>query len=291
MKKILISLVLVLAFAATSYAVPVRTAEMGNVPERGVSPAQDVCYIGYYNFCSGWVYYWSGYCYCMWDLTYGPAQYGVCFDLADCDDIYGPLQCRSLTDVWWACKRFTPYGLVNIEIYPGCCCFDPHCCPWPLDPLCGVYGYVPDVGTPWQHFVFDPPCCLSPCDTLMCGVVPGHFIVMVTDLAGNAHTAPYSDINAYNIDAGCELDWRCVGHSYVYHSCVTYCDVYGTAAPMWVSGANYGCTNFPLIPPGCHNYLYSNGFFTEWLIDVYIACLGPTATEDKSWSEIKALYK
>ena len=277
MKKILLSTLLVLAFAATSYAVPVRTAEMGQVPAREYSPAQDVCYIGYYNMCSGWVFYWSGYCYCLWCDTGLVPKYGTCFDLADC-----PEDCRHITDFWWGCKRFTTYGLVDVELL----CADMHCCPCG-PPLWGFYGYVPDFSTAWQHFIIgEMPLCeceLAPCD--------GKFIVRITDWGCGIHTSPYSDINSANIDAACELDWRCSGHSYVYSNCVDYCAVYGMPGPMWVSGPGYGCTNYPLIPPGCHNYSYPTGFFTEWLIDVYISCLGPTATDASSWSEIKALYK
>jgi len=93
------------------------------------------------------------------------------------------------------------------------------------------------------------------------------------------------------MDAGCQLAWDCVAHSFNYSSAVSYCDVYGMPGPMWISGP-YGCTNVPVVPPGCHDYYaYGAGMFTEWLIDAYIACLGPTATENSSWSEIKSLYR
>jgi hypothetical protein len=273
MKKILLSTVLVLAFAATSYAIPVRTAEMGQVPARDYSPAQDVCYIGYYNFCSGWVFYWSGYCYCLWGDTGLEPKYGTCFDLADCPD-----DCRHLLDFWWGCKRFTTYGDVTLEVFCG-----QDCCPVGA-PLAVFPHYNPDVSTAWQYFfVGDVPVC--ECDA------GGQIIVMVTDHGMGVHTSAYSDINSANIDAACELEWRCSGHSFVYQNCVDYCATYGAPGPMWVSGATYGCTNYPAIPPGCHNYLYPTGFFTEFLIDVYISCLGATATDDNSWSEIKALYK
>ena len=278
--KILLSTILVLVLAGSSFAVPVRTAEMGTVPVKTFSPAQEVCYLSYYNFCSGWVYYWSGYCYCLWCDTGLTPQYGTVFDLEDC-----PLDCRHLADVWWACKRFTTYGDVDVEIF--WVSSDPdwayHC---PLGPpLAGVYNYNPDVSTAWQHFYFNElPLCV--CEW------PTHsFLVRITDHGCGVHTSPYSDINVYNIDAGCETEWRCEGHSYVYRNCVDYCMTYGTPGPMWVSGPGYGCTNYPLIPPGCHNYLYPTGFFTEFLIDVYISCFGATATEEDSWSEIKALYR
>jgi len=274
MKKILLCTVLILAFAATSYAVPVRTAEKGDVTQRTLSPAQDLCILSYYNFCSGWVFYWHGYCFGTFaDLT-APPQYGTVFDLADCPD-----DCRHLTTVWWACKRYNQYGNVDVEVY----CASPCGCPVGA-PLCGVYGYAPHVVGSWQEFVF-PEIPLCPCD------VSGKFAVVITDNGFEQSNSPYSDIESLNIDAGCQPDWDCIGHSFCFRCLVTYCDVYGMPGPMWVSGP-YGCTEVPTVPPGCHDYYnYGAGMFTEFLIDAYIACLGPTATEKSSWSDIKALYK
>jgi hypothetical protein len=286
MKKILLSTVLILAFAATSYAIPVRTAEMGTVPERNVSPAQNVCYLGYYNFCAGWVYYWSGYCYGLWDTAPLPPMYGTCFDLADCPD-----DCRHLYDFWWGCKRYTGYGKADVEVY----CADQSCCPVGA-PIWGMYGYSVDPTTPWQHFIVgDLELCI--CEQELNPEADGKFIIMITDQADGAggvfgsHFVPYSDINYWNIQAGCETAWRCTGHSFVYRNVVDYCAVYGMPGAMWASGPTYGCTNYPPVPPGCHNYYYPTGFFTEFLIDAYVDCLGATATKKKSWSEIKTLYR
>ena len=52
--------VLLVTLAATSYAVPIRAPEYGTVPPREFSPGRDVCPLVYYNFCSGWVWYWTG---------------------------------------------------------------------------------------------------------------------------------------------------------------------------------------------------------------------------------------
>ena len=163
-------------------------------------------------------------------------------------------------------------------------------------PLAGVYGYNVPTASSWQHFVFPElplcPVCMPE------GGGSGKYVVIVSDRGtlenpmdfGN-HFSPYSDIESLNIDAGCELDWDCVGPSFVFHSAVSYCDQYGMPGPMWVSGP-YGCTNIPTVPPGCHDYLgYGAGMFTELLLDSYIACLGPTATENGSWSDIKSMYR
>ncbi len=279
MKKILLSTILILAFAVTSYAIPVTTAEYGNVTEKNYSPAQDVCYLGYYNFCSGWVWYWSGYCYGTF-TDQELVQIGTCFDLADC-----PEDCRHLDYSYWGCKRYTSYGYADIEIY----CADDNCCPIG-QPLAGIYGYNVDVTTPWQLFLWDG-LELCPCDAPP-GTGTGNFIQMVTAPgAMYAHFTYYSDINSYNIDAGCATAWKCAGHSYCYTNVVNYCDTYGTPGPLWVSGYGYGCTNFPAVPPGCHDYFYPTGYFTDLLMDAYISCLGATATDDASWSQIKALYK
>ncbi|MCK4514250.1 MAG: hypothetical protein KAU31_03275 [Spirochaetaceae bacterium] len=275
MKKILLSTILILALAATGYAIPVKTAETGAVPQRTHSTAQDLCYLSYYNFCSGWVFYWSGYCYGMFAEAPYPPQFGTVFDLADC-----PEDCRNLDMTWWGCKRYNSYGNVDVEIY---CATDAGC---PVgEPLAGIYGYNPDIGAPWQLFEWDG---LELCQ---CDLGFGKFLVLITDYSFGASISPYSDINSYNIEAGCEEMWRCTGHSYVYSNAVNYCDVYGMPGPMWVSGYGYGCTNFPAVPPGCHDYLYPTGYFTEFLIDAYISCLGATATKERSWGEIKKLYK
>jgi hypothetical protein len=275
-RRLLIPTLLVFLLAGMAGAVPFPTAEYGTVPVREYSPAQDECYLGYYNICSGWVYYWTGYCYMMF-CDAPNAMYGTCFDLQDC-----PGDCRHLTDIWWAVKRFNSRGTVNVELY----CASEYCCPIG-PPLWGIYDYVANISTAWQHFVFDGlPLCV--CED----GGAGKFIFMVTDLAYGCTTAPYSDINHLNIEIGCETEWRCGGtHSFIYRNAVVYCDVYGQPGPMWVSGPDYGCTNFPAIPPGCHDYFYINGFFTEFLVDCYISCQGATETEDDSWGEVKRLYK
>lgn len=274
MKKILLSTILILAFAVSAYAVPVRTAEKGTVEQRSFSPAQETCYIGYYNFCSGWVFYWDGYCGNDWLAAPAPPSYGVVFDLADCAD-----DCRHMTHFYWACKRFTTYGLVDVEVFCASACG----CPLG-EPLIGFYGYNPVFTTAWQLFVTDE-MALCPCDPT------GKFVILVTDHGYGAHTSPYSDIEAWNIDAGCELEWNCVGHSFNFSNAMSYCDVYGMPGALWISGP-YGCYNVPTIPVGCHDvYGYGAGFFSEFLMDVYVACLGPTATENNSWSEIKSLYR
>jgi len=55
--------------------------------------------------------------------------------------------------------------------------------------------------------------------------------------------------------------------------------------------SSLGCTNIPDIPPGCHSFYSDTGYFSEWLIDCYVSCLGATETEEGSWSQIKAMYR
>ncbi len=276
-KSVLISCLLLLALCTSAYAIPMKTAEHGTVPMRDRAAAQDGCLLSYYNFCSGWVFYWTAYCYGNFtDLTL-PPRYGTVFDLSDC-----PGNCRHLTDIWWACKRFANRGYVDVEVY----CANENRCPIG-PPILGWYGYTPPMTNPWQHFVVDPvPLCV--CEESG----SGKFAVIVTDFGFGTINAPYSDIESMNIDVGCQADWNCVGHSYCFRCLVNYCDVYGMPGPMWVSGADYGCTNVPTVPPGCHDYQgYGTGMFTEFLIDVYIACQGPTAAENDSWTDIKGLYR
>ncbi len=276
-RKLLMFTALALLLTSAVYAIPIQTAEYGAVPVREFSPAQDQCHLSYYNFCSGWLFFWSGYCYGTF-IDQALVQMGTCFDLSDC-----PGDCRHLDYVYWGLKCFNGRGYANIEIY----CADEQCCPVGA-PLAGIYGYNVYSSTPWHRFDFGQvPLC--PCEELGFS----KFIVMLIAETGleMQHWTVSSDINSWNIDAGCETAWRCSGHSYVYQNAVSYCDIYGTPGPMWVTGAGYGCTNYPAIPPGCHNYLHNTGFHTEFLVDVYISCLGATETEGTSWGEVKRLYR
>jgi hypothetical protein len=270
---IVTSIVLLSAFVA--HAVPLQTAERDVVPALEFSQAQDTCHLLYYNYCSSWVHYWHGYCFGL--FLDGPElpKFGTCFDLSDC-----PAECRHLGDVWWAWKHYGAWNAIDCEIF----CADEYACPVgpPVAGFYDVYLFYP----PWQRFPFgDIPLCV--CEDA--GFE--RFIVMMTFVRGYEGILPYSDLNSYNIAAGCEAEWRCEGHSYCYRNLVSYCDVYGCPGPLWVSGANYGCTNYPTVPPGCHNYWYPTGYFSEWLIHCYLSCLGPTVTEQESWSEIKGLYR
>ncbi len=253
-------------------ATPIRTAQYGVVPAREYSERQDQCHLMYYNYCSGWVHPWE--VYCNSGFQHPSTRYGTCFDLSDCPD-----QCRNLEDVWWACETNFRYSYVDVEIY----CADESSCPLGT-PLAGIYNCLLTYFYPWQHFEFGGlPLC-------ECEDAGGRFIVMIS-YTGIYVIRPYSDLNWRNVEAGCESEWRCSGHSFVYRNAVSYCDVYGAPGPLWGSGAGWGCTNYPTVPPGCHNYYHDTGHYCEWLIDCYISCQGPTATEDVSWSEIKALYR
>jgi hypothetical protein len=263
--------------ATAAHATPYKVAEFNTVSQRGYSSADGICYVAYYNICSGWVLYWTGFCYGMFADAPLPPQYGMCFDLDSCNG--GPF---ALEDLWWACKRFTSYGDVDIEIY----CADGICSPVG-PPLAGIYHYVPDVATAWQHFIF------GSLDLTDCHDADKRMIAMVTDNGFGQHTAPYTDINALNIEAGCETEWRCICHTFVYRNVVDYCSVYGEPAVMLVSGENYGCVPWPTVPPGC--FCPERLCFvacTEMVTDGYFSCLdGPTEVEETSWSAVKSLYR
>jgi hypothetical protein len=271
MKKIVLIALFIAGVVATGHAVPVTTLEYGTVPERVHSPDRDECHLRYYNICSGWLFSWGGYCV-TFDLH--DPMYGTCFDLADC-----PGRCRHLEDVWFACRAYVIWGTVDIEIY----CADEDACPVG-PPLAGIYGTDIPYGNPWIHLNFGGlPLC--PCEEQGAD----KFIVMITEPWAGWHDVPYSDVNSYNIYGGCETEWRCTGHSYVYRNAIDYCQVYGVPGPLWEHGAEYGCTDYPTVPP-CWT-LPTNGFYCEWLIDCYINCQGATATDRSSWSEVKRLYK
>ncbi len=279
MKKILLCAFLVLAFAVTSYAIPLRTEI--KAPQKEMRAAEEDCWLYYYNRCSGWVWGWDGYCYFSWVDAGAQGMnpsYGTCFDLADC-----PADCRHMTGISWGCFFATSRGAVDIEIF----CANDYGTPVG-DPLAGAYYIQGNPATYW-HYVDFGELALCPCEE------EGgwsKFVVKVTDrypLTG--HCRPLSENFYRDMEAGCMV-WDCFdNHSYVFVNGYDYIANYGMPCPFWVSGAGYGCTNYPAIPPGCHNYNYSTGGPCEWIIDAYITCLGPTATEKSSWSAIKNLYK
>ncbi len=279
MKRMALVVGVLCVFVGNAYALPKATLEYGTVPLMESRLEEDQCRLGYYNICSGWILHQYGYCVGSFDDAPLPAMYGTCFDLSDCAS-----NCRHLDDVWWACKHFIIWGTVDVQVFPAsndACPIGP--------PLAALYGVAVQHWDPWQHFDFGGfPLCTSE------ETGSGKFIIMITEYPhhpqwGRAF-ATQADINSYNIDAGCESDWRCQGHSYVYRNFVSYCDVYGAPGPTWGGGADYGCMNAPPIPPGCHDY-WPTGFYTEWLIHCYLSCQGPTQTERKTWSAVKSLYR
>jgi len=275
MKRIPAVALLVMLVLAVAAATAGPVLQYCEVPERGSVERQDEYLLGYYNLCSGfgtWLWGWDGYCQASF-LRY-PPQYGTCFDLAD-----SPGECRHLEDVWWVGRSFYHYDTVDVEIF----CADENACPVGA-PLAGIYDCSVVYHSPsWHRFDFGGlPLC-------GCDAGAGRFIVMISH--NGEETESFSDANHKNIEAGCEYEWRCSGHSYVYRSYVSYCDVYGEPGPLWIAGPDYGCTNVPAVPPGCHDHDYSTGYYTEWLIDCYVSCNGPTRTEPTSWSEVKSLYR
>ena len=269
---------LILAVQGPLQAVPFAHSEYGAVPIRESSPADDACRVAYYNYCGGWVWYWTGYCGLEFEYCPRDPRLGTCFDLSGC-----PTGCRHLTDVWWACKHLTLRGGVDVEIY--CASFE-RCPIGP--PLAGIYGFAPS-GNVWQHMHFDN-LELCPCEE----AGSGKFIVMLTLIRGLVYGAGftcYSDMNDVNIAAGCESEWRCTGHSFFYRNHADYCAAYGEPCPLWIDGPTFGCTNAPAIPAVCYGRDYETGYYSEFLIDCYISCQGPTATHEESWSNVKDLYR
>jgi hypothetical protein len=271
MKKAVLLASLLGLLPVVAIATPLRVLETG-IPEPENSQRQDEFCLRYYNWCSGSVWLWMGYCN---DAFCGHSpQYATCFDLADC-----PPQCRNLEYVCWAARAWYNYSQVDVEVY----CADENACPVGA-PIGGIYDYELQRLYFWHCFYFGGlPLC-------QCEATGGRFVVVISH-GPYEWIDVYSDANSENIEAGCESEWRCSGHSYVYRNVVTYCDVHGAPGPLWVEGADYGCTNFPAIPPGCHDYVCDTGFYAEWLIKCYISCQGPTQTEKTTWSGVKAMYK
>jgi hypothetical protein len=272
MKLTTLVVVLTLVAPASAASAPRWTVSHATVPAREALQRDGQYHLKYYDDCSGWTWGWLGYCYAWFDV---PVTYGTCFDLSDC-----PGECRHLEDVWYACQRVGHWpGQIDIEVY----CADEANCPVG-PPLAGIYGYQP-FWQVWQHFDFGG-LALCECEQ----TAAGKFIVMVTDYLAGLETAPLSDRNVKNVEEGCETEWRCSGHSYIYRNLVSYCDVYGAPGPLWFPGPGYGCTQDPNVPPDCDDW-HDTGVYCEWLIDCYVSCQGPTQTEKTSWSAVKALYR
>jgi hypothetical protein len=277
MRRIILIAILAASVGAESWAVPLGDCQLQRIPGRPSAARQDECYLGYYNICSGWVYARVAYCYGNFDEAPVGPSYGTVFDLSDC-----PSDCRHLQEVWWAQRLFHLRSSVDVEIYFA----DESNCPTG-PPIAGVYRAL-DIGN-WQYADFGgvPLCGPDQQGT-------DKFIVMITmhcQSAFGCGFSPLCDAHPLNIEVGCETEWRCSGHSYMFQNAVSYCDIYGEPAPLWISGPGYGCTDYPTVPPWCFHNFYDTGCFLEWLIDCYISCEGPTETEKDSWSEIKALYK
>lgn len=263
MKKVMISLVVVLALCGVSRAAEIVTPEAG-FPERTPQISRDICALQYANFCSGWVYTWTGYKGAEFAelpfLQRPPAKIGVCFDLDDCS--LGCENCVELEGLSWAWKRFTSYGRIDVEIY----CADEDCCPVG-PPVAGIYDFHVEEATAWQNLPFG--ALELPCETCK-------FIAMAT-VKTPADCVPYSDANDKNVDNGCEPAWRCSGHSFVYRCMTDYCGVLGTPDPLRLDA--YGVCS------------PDDAFACEWICFAYISCEESVATEQSTWSQIKSFYR
>jgi len=258
MRTSLFTMVLVLALAGSVYAADIRHAESGFYDSLGRVAVAN-CDLSYHDICSAWVYTWTGYN----DIPFAPgAKVGVCYDMTDCS--LGCQECQNLEGVKMGWKRFTPYGRIDLEIF----CAAQDCCPVG-PPIGGVYNYHLDPFQSFQYIDFDglPLHC-----------VDCKFIVMATILTPQ-DCAPYSDANDKNVESGCEPQWRCAGHSYCYVNEIDYCYAHGYPGRMLVEDPD-ACPGTGL-----------GGFYVEWLCFAYIDCRGPTATEERTWSEIKAFYR
>ena len=262
MRKAMTLLFLIPALAGTSSADPLSYhihAEYGLTAPTGQT-AEDECKLGYFDICSGWVYWWAGYNGTPWIDLETPAKVGVCFDLSDCAD--GCEDCNSLGGILWAWNRLTCYGRIDVEFY----CADETCCPVG-SPLAGFYDYHVDPADPFQYFSLGD--LELPCDDCK--------FVAIASVKTPRDCAPYCDANDHNRGSGCETEWRCSGHSYIYRSTLDYCQARGFPEPLTIDyeGACGG----------------ENRFYAEWIAYAYIGCSGALATEKNTWSELKKFYR
>jgi hypothetical protein len=184
MKKLLLVSALTLAVAFGAFADIVNKTSVaehnpGIAPPVAGGGAAGSCTLVYYNFCSGWIWLWSGW-------TAGD-QVGVNFDMpADCGKLAGETCC--LTDFFWYWRYTAPgygftvtYGLYNTDAN-GCL-------------TTGVGGPTLDPIERWNY-------------TLGFGCATSD-VVALTATWDNG-TLPYAatDNNASNLNAGpaCNLD-------------------------------------------------------------------------------------
>ena len=259
MKKAMISLLLVLVLAGSSAADSPDNPEYGLTVPSGQTASANECKLGYFNLCSGWVYWWTSFNGTAWADLQTPAKVGVCFDLDDCED--GCTNCKRLGGLLWAWNRFTCYGRIDVEIY----CADESSCPVG-SPLAGFYDYSVNLANAFQYFPLGD--VELPCD--------GCKFVAIATVKTPGDCAPYSDANDRNRTAACESPWRCSGHSYVYRSAVDYCTVQGSPEPLTIE-----------YDGACDD----DTFHSEFIVYAYVGCSGLLATEKNTWSELKKFYR
>jgi hypothetical protein len=263
MRTLWIAAVIVLGLAAPALAGDGRPMEAVTFSAPGSHAAAQGCRLGYFDLCSGWVSWWTGFNGTDWaalvESQLPPPRAGVCFDLGGCDD--GCADCKSLDGVLWAWKRFSTYGRIDVEVY----CADQSGCPVG-QALGGFYDYHLDPSSAFQYFSFDG----LDLPTESC-----KFAVIATMKTPGA-CAPYSDMNDANRYYECEGAWRCSGHSYIYRSAADYCS---TGHPAALVVEREGAC------PGI------GGFHAEFIVYAYLGCGPSVSTEKTSWSGVKKLFR
>jgi hypothetical protein len=137
-KYFVTAFVLVAMLMATTGFALEKTAAVMNDDRAGGFNAATTCTVTYYNFCTGWVWIWSG-----WSA--GDCV-GVCFD--NCCNSDGVLDA---TDIYVWTGAPSGYGFTGTAQVNGA---DNKCCPWPATPF-AAQPYLPFSG--WNTQIWGVP--------------------------------------------------------------------------------------------------------------------------------------
>jgi hypothetical protein len=252
---------LAISVAGTGHAIN-KTKTLMQVPEdmeRDPGPwgATDYCTLSYYNFCAGWIYVWS-----PWSASdvigvdIDPNRPGV-------DPNGQPLgcppkaeECASVAGVWFQMRNaFPSYGYTASV----------HCYKHGEQP--GHLGKPTFWGQPQEWLEGWNFVDLNNCHIRGGGVIAIHF-------ENPGPLSPATDARTLACTNGCfdagHTPWPCPGVGYSYY--------YGTIATGNFSGS-------PIYSTGV------NSSYCDWLMDVIVCCMGPTAVEPSSWGSIKTMYE
>jgi hypothetical protein len=221
--------VLVLLVASASFALEKTAVRATNVERPGTWNAQTTCSVAYYNFCTGWLWVWSG--WSPYDVV------GVCYNTC-CDPGETSVLMTTWERVWTGAP--TGYGFTGvIEVRNGC----DYC----VSPLAGqpFYFYTGWNGHAWGFPVADPFLV-----TVEFGPTPGAPTRIASDHPAIGPTGPQACGYCYPMPRTCHSFYYgtstsplCPGTSLTdgvccvewYWDCALVCEPVGVEQQSWTN--------------------------------------------------------